>query len=64
MKKHTNTFRFFKIILLCYILLSFILDIWNPFMWSQDSRIILVIWIFVFMTLASVVDALKKDPWG
>jgi hypothetical protein len=61
MKK--NKFRFPKIILFSFTMLAFILDEPNPFSWSQDSRIGLIVWIFTFTLIASLVDALRGEQW-
>jgi hypothetical protein len=62
MKKHANKYQFTQVTIFCYLMLSFILDCWNPFAWSQDERMTLIIWIFIFYCLALATEKLKNFP--
>ena len=61
MKKTRKTFKFTQIALYSYAMLSFILDNWRPWQWSQDSRIILIVWTFVFFTIVEFIDNFRDE---
>jgi predicted Na+-dependent transporter len=64
MKKHAQKYQFTLVSIFCYVMLSFILNNWNPFTWCQDERMILVIWIFIFYCLALATEKFKNFPHG
>jgi hypothetical protein len=55
-----KSYHFTQVALFCYFMLSFILDNWRPWTWSQNARIILIIWILIFFTLAEFIDNFRN----
>jgi hypothetical protein len=54
-----KSYHFTQISLFCYFMLGFILDNWRPWTWSQDERMILIIWILIFFTITETIDTIR-----
>jgi hypothetical protein len=58
--KLRKSYHFTQVAVFCYLMLGFILDNWQPWTWSQDARIILIVWILIFFTVAEFIDNIRN----